>query len=200
MGVPEGAVCSVQPAGSGGGGGSGLEGTSAIVSAGRPVFGYCRTGADVAVRARCRSKKKSALASQLRRRRAVKLVPGALHQTNPNPPRSSPRRRRSVLHSACNPQSTFPDPLLSVAMSRRYDSRVRTRRSPRQRSANAPADDHLLARGSLVPGRICARGYLTRRNRVGHLGQGWHRSGCGEEGHQQVAGAGHISREALHPE
>jgi hypothetical protein len=48
-------------------------------------------------------------------------------------------------------------------------------------------DHHLLARGTSLPGRICARGYFARRDRTG-------------QGHQQTAGAGHISREALHPE
>lgn len=85
-------------------------------------------------------------------------------------------------------------------MSRRYDSRVRIRRSIRPPTTNSLADNHLLARGPLVSGRICARSYLARRNCFGNLSKRWHCVGGGEEGHQQAVGAGHISREALHPE
>jgi hypothetical protein len=59
-------------------------------------------------------------------------------------------------------------------------------------------DYHLLSRGSPLPGRICARSYLARRNGIRHSRTRWHRTGSREEGHQQASGAGHISGEALH--
>jgi hypothetical protein len=62
------------------------------------------------------------------------------------------------------------------------------------------ADDHLLARGASLPGRIRPRSHLARRNRSGHISKGWHCARRREEGHQQASGAGHISREAVHPE
>lgn len=62
------------------------------------------------------------------------------------------------------------------------------------------ADDHLLSRRPLVPGRICARSYLARRNRIRHISQRWHRSRRREESHQQAIGAGHIGGEAVHPQ
>lgn len=145
----------------------------------------------------CRGRKSGrGLAVEPPTTRAVKL-PVAPH---PNPPRSSPP---PSLQNACACSSQFlvPDPFSPASMSRRYDSRVCSPRgSRRQPTTNASIDDHLLARGPLVPGRICARGYFARRNRAGNLSKRWHRIGSREEGHQQAAGAGHIRREAVHPE
>lgn len=108
------------------------------------------------------------------------------------------------LHHLPLSQSPHPPsrpPRQTANMSRRYDSRVR---QPSQRHTTPPLteapDYHLLPRGTSLPGRICAGGYLARRNRTRHIGQGWHCACRREEGYQQTVGAGHISGEALHPQ
>jgi len=62
------------------------------------------------------------------------------------------------------------------------------------------SDNHLLPRGTSLPGRVCSRGHLTRRHGHRHSGKRWHRPGCRAEGHIQAVGAGHIGGEALHPQ
>lgn len=72
--------------------------------------------------------------------------------------------------------------------------------SPRRKSNPSCTDNHLLARGPTLPGRICARGHLPRRYRHWYPRQGWHCPRRRAQGHIQAPGARHLGGEALRPQ
>jgi hypothetical protein len=72
---------------------------------------------------------------------------------------------------------------------------------PRSRpKLTASVDDHLLPRRPPLPSRICPRSHLPCRNRPRYISTGRHCARCGAQGDEQAVGAGHISREAVHPQ